>query len=321
VRHAALILLGAALLLAPAAVSPARVVADTSDLTVVSPKGSIANGQTFTIVLHSGTLTEQIRLESDLGQSHKPQVSAPDANGNYHFREKIGKIEGGGSYTFEAYPADEADAPGTLLLKFTLGVEPKVYAMQAVHDGRSTLKAPGCTVCVIRDPRGDTHGGPPDIRSFSASYKAGWVSIRIVTYDIVSTGHGQHPCINGSAQNFQFGLGCFEGPHYGKVFGNQACVHPDGAGDCGSAHMSLHGHVTSYRFPVKVLRRSMQLPLQVWVVYTGDQLKDTVPNAVTLGQRNALDCYVVLQVRKEAPRDYSFGKSLCSQTGTVTAKP
>jgi hypothetical protein len=292
-----------------------------SDLTLVSPKGALASGQTFTIVLHSDTLTEQIRLESDLGQSHKPVVAAPDASGDYRFAEDVGTTEGGGSYTFEAYPADQADAPGTLLLKFTLGVEPKLYSMQAVHDRRSTLMAPGCTVCVIRDPRGDTHGGPPDISSFSVSYKAGWVSAKIVTYDFAASGYGSRPCVNGWAQNVQFTVGCFGGPHYGQVFGNRACVHPDSAGDCGSAHMSVGAHVTSYRFPVSVLRRTNQLPLQVWVVYPGDRLMDTVPNAVNLGQRSGLDCYVVLQVKKGTPRNYSFGKSLCSQAGTVVAKP
>jgi hypothetical protein len=317
-RRTALALLAAALVLAPAAAAGRT---GASDLTLVKPTGSIVYGPKFAIVLHSDTLTERIRLESDQVASKTLHVASPDANGDYRFSESVGKTEGGGSYAFKAYPADQPDGADNLLLEFTLGVEPKPYAIQAVHDGRSTLKAPGCSVCVIRDPRGDTHGGPPDIESFRVAYRAGWVSIRIVTYDAVGPGHGQHPCINGWAQNDQFSVGCFEGPHYGKVFGNKACVHPDAAGDCGSAHMSLHGHVTSYRFPVKVLRRAKQLPLQVWVVYSGDQLKDTVPNAVTLGQRNALDCYVVLQIAKGKPGDYSFGKSLCSQAGTVTKKP
>ena len=263
-------------------------------------------------------------LESDVGQAYAPRFSTTDANGDYHFAENITH---GGTYHFQAYPASEADAPGTLLLSFSLVVGPalKVVAIQSPFNAFTGLKAPGCSVCLIRDPRDDTHGGGPDIASFSIAYKGGWVSIKLVTYDTVRAGHGEHPCINGMSLDkgsaTQFGLGCFEGPHVGKIFGNGECVHPDGEGDCGSAHMLLSGHTTSYRFPVAALKHSRQLALQAWVLASGDRLEDTVPNVVRLGNLNKPNCYVIVQIKSGSSGDYQSGKSLCSQAGVVTARP
>jgi hypothetical protein len=67
-------------------------------------------------------------------------------------------------------------------------------------------------------------------------------------------------------------------------------------------------------------RSAKQVLWQVWVLYPGDTLKDTVPNVVHLGN-DPRNCFVVAQLRPGSPGDYVFGTTPCSQHTVVTAKP
>jgi len=208
-------------------------------------------------------------------------------------------------------------------LSFT--VIPPVTAVQESSAG--SLTAPGCFSCVVMDPRGDDHGGPPDIKSVSSLYAHGWIVFTFVTYDTVSPAHGEHPCLFGytsSGPNERgFDAGCFEGPHTGMVFGNACGSRQDAAGDCGSAHMSFpNNHTTGYRFRPSQIGNPVSFLWDAAVLYPGDVFKDTAPSAGARpgpGQQG-LFCAVKQQLRREPGGGYGWGRRRCSQALVVTAK-
>ncbi len=201
---------------------------------------------------------------------------------------------------------------------FTFDVQPPPTALQNLGGGR-LLNAPGCFACVIRDPRGDDHGGPPDIKSVSSTFKNGWITFTFVTYDAVSAGHGGHPCIDGITRpgphESGFGAGCFEGPHTGMIFG-AVCAHPDANQDCGSAHMAFpNSHTTVYHFRPAQIGNPASFYWDAWVLYPGDVFKDTAPSS---GERPGpgqagVYCQVKQQLKRQPPSAFSWGKNLCRQ--------
>ncbi|HVS86089.1 MAG TPA: hypothetical protein VHD91_10700 [Gaiellaceae bacterium] len=319
----ALALPAAALAAAPPPVAPATHTVERpagaadSDLVLLSPEGPTVNAQKFTIVLHSDTLRQKLRLE----QGPTNSFSTPDANGSFHFAEKI---EHGGTYDFTAYIA--GDQTFQVLLRFSLGVQPTLYAIQSLGS-KTTLMAPGCSVCHIRDPRGDTKGGPPDLASFDVSVANGWITFRVTAYDGIRFGDRQIPCVEGSVptggSNRFFFLGCSTAsgiPHTGRLVGG--CVRPDRNHECGAVRTSFpDSRTVMYRIRAQQLGKPSQIAVQAWILYAGDRLMDTIPNVVHLGNAHTTNCFVILQLRKGVPGDYEFGKSECSQAVVGTAKP
>jgi hypothetical protein len=307
-RGLALLLCAAAGLAVASAVSRAapatlRAGTDTTStsgavsLRLVRPLGPIVTKQRFAIVLHSDTPDAgAVRLDCTCGHFFRPQTSAEGATGDYRFALATPRY--GGTYAFSATLVGQ-DTP---LLNFTLGVEPPPTAIQALEHG---LVAPGCTVCVIRDRSGDDRGGSPDIASASSTYAHGSVTFRIVTYGSVRSGYP--PCVTGWI---------VKGPHASSY---NVCALPRFAQL--PAHVSYpNDNTIVYRVRAAAFRSPKQFTWQVWVLYPGDTLKDTVPDVVHLGN-DPRNCSVVVQLRTGSPSDYIFGKDPCSQRPVVRATP
>lgn len=240
-----------------------------------------------------------VRLECECGESSKPETSAEDASGNYHF-PFVSPTKNGGTYTFTADLVARPDP----LLTFKLGVEPRPTAIQS-PGWKGGLAAPGCSVCVIRDPHGDNRGGSPDIASASSAHVGGWVTFKIVTFGPVRSGFP--PCVTGwivrGRRNASFNVCTL--PRFARL----------------RARVSYpNARTIVYRVRASAFRSAKQVLWQVWVLYPGDTLKDTVPNVVHLGN-DPRNCFVVAQLRPGSPGDYVFGTTPCSQRTVVTAKP
>jgi hypothetical protein len=291
-------------------------------LQLVKPKQAVITRKRFTIVVRAtGPADEPISIKLTADQGHGQPITRTGPSGSFSFPERASQ---GGVYRFTA-DATAGSLTAHLPLSFT--VEPPLTAIQAWENGRgASIIAPGCSTCVITDPRGDTHRGPPDIKSVKSTYRKGWVTITIVSYDTVSAAHGRHPCVGAwtvprtATRNHWFGFGCQEGPHLGKIWA-QSCPHADAYGDCGSAHESFpNSHTTRYRFRPSQLGKIAAFYWQTLVEVSDNDIRDTVPNTFTLGG-SGTNCWVKEQLVAQDPGAYSFGKSRCSQKGVVTKKP
>jgi hypothetical protein len=294
----------------------------TLTLQLVKPKPGIVTKKRFTIVVQAtGPEGEQITVKLRSNQGDIPPATRTGPSGSFSF--PVHGDAQGGIYRFTV---DATAGSLTAHLPISYKLEPPVTAIQA-WEGRAVF-APGCSTCVINDPRGDTHRGPPDIKSVKSTYRHGWVTITIATYDTVSSAHGRHPCVQawtiprGVPRNQGFGFGCQEGPHLGKIwFPNGGCPHGDAYGDCGSAHESFpNSHTTRYRFRPSQLGKVYGFYWQVLVEVSDNDIRDTVPNQVSLSG-SGRNCWLREQLVKQGPGAFSFGKNPCSQKGVVTKKP
>ncbi len=278
-------------------------------ITLLSPRrGTIVHTQRFSVVVKVvGGSGAKLRV-SLAGQVNR-EVVRTGPPGRFTFPVAVARSR----TTRITVAATGGGASGRA--NFAVPVEPPVTAIQQFGGG-SALIAPGCTTCVIHDPRGDDKGSPPDIATATSKYRNGWVTITIVTYDTVTAAHGGHPCIQAwtipyGGRSHSFGLGCFEGPHLGMVYGDGSCPHSDANDDCGTAHESFpNTRTTRYRFRPAQIGSPPAFDWQAWVLYPGDQLKDTVPANVQLGN-TGLNCWVKQQLRVQPPEAYSFARNPC----------
>ncbi len=294
----------------------------TLELVKPKPKPGIVTKRRFAIVVRAtGPEGQTISLKLSSDQGHSPPVTRTGPSGTFSFPVHAGSQ--GGVYRFTV---DATAGSLTAHLGLSYTVEPPVTAIQAWERG-ATLFAPGCSTCVIHDPRGDTRRGPPDIESATSTYRHGWVTITILTYDTVSAAHGRHPCVQAwtvprtEPRNHWFGFGCQEGPHLGKIWSDGSCPHADAYGDCGSAHESFpNSHTTRYRFRPAQVGKIAAFYWQTLVEVSDQDIRDTVPNTFTLSS-SGTNCWVKEQLVRQGPGAYSFGKSRCSQKGVVTKRP
>jgi hypothetical protein len=284
-------------------------------LTLVSPK-TVVHSARFTISIRLQGATQPVRLTVGSPQAGGTTSAQRGSNGVYRFAERV---TNGGRYLFGAR-ATSGSKSGRL--DFAVTAEPPVTGVQ---DPGGQLTAPGCSVCVVRDPRGDNKGAAPDLASATSNVANGWVTLTVTAYDAVrnaAAGAG-HPCIVGwplgtSGRRTQMSMGCFTGPHAGKIFGG--CPRPDGAGDCGPVQMSYPDvHTIRYRFRAVQLGNPPALAWQAWILYPGDQLKDTIPSVAHLGNDPAPNCEIIQQLRRQGAGAYRFGRGRCPQAG-VTAR-
>lgn len=258
-------------------------------VTRVKPRGSIVTSQKFAIVVHADAPgAGPIRLGCDgcTGWYHD-RTASEDSNGNYRF--SVSAPKNGFAATFTPHFVGSDDA----LLRIKLAIEPPVAVIQ-----RGNAR-PGCSVCLVRDPAGDNRGGSPDIASASSSYKGGWVTFTVTTYGSVRS--GWPPCIVGWIP---------KGTHTTPF---NICRLPKPSQM--PARISYpNSHTVVYRVKPSAFGGAKAFTWQVWVLYPGDSLRDTVPNASYLGN-DPRNCFMVEQLRPGRPDDYVFDKNPCSQQG------
>ena len=261
-------------------------------VTRVKPHRSIVTRRKFAIVLHADAQgAAQIRLGCDgcTGWYHDIKASE-GAAGNYRF--PISAPKNGFTATFTPSFVGIGDP----LLHIKLGVEPPAAVIQ-----RGTAR-PGCSVCKVRDPSGDNRGGSPDISSVSARTKNGFVTFTVTSYGSVRS--GWPPCIVGWVQ---------KPTTQSQPFNVCSLPKPSRI----PAKVSYpNSHTVAYRVKASAFGRAKTITWQVWVLYPGDSLRDTVPNATYLGN-DPRNCFIVEQLRPGAPADYVFGTNPCSQRGVV----
>jgi len=289
-------------------------------ITLVKPvAGSTVYGNSFKVVVRvvgGGGETIHVSLEADAPVASST-ASGPD--GTFTLRQRFNQA---GAFTFTVN-AQAGQLTGHLSFKLT--VEPKVTAIQT-QEGR--LVAPGCRICVIRDPRGDNFGDLPDIVSASSKYSRGWLVHRIVTYGAITTAGGP-TCLEASYryspnQQSHYGFGICSGTggaHSRVLFG--PCR--PGKETCGSGHLAFpNPHTMVVRFRPSQIGNPRSYYWDVWVLYPGDQLKDAAPSrggphGIPARGSRAPYCLVRQEIRPDAARDYYFGKSSCSQRWVVKA--
>jgi hypothetical protein len=283
-------------------------------IALVSPRaGSIVHTQRFPIVLRvtdpeGARIRVEIQLPRPVTLSGPPGVFRTTGLAQVSGRIRLG--------------VRASDGVHLTIRSFVLTVEPPVSAVQELGGG-GVLVAPGCRTCVIRDPRGDDHGGPPDIESASSTYAQGWLISTIVTYDTVSA--ARHPCIEADVppgygrKSGGFSVGCFSGPQGPKVQAGGCDVNYG----CGPVRLSFpNAHTTTIRYRPAQLGNPVAFYWDAWVLYPGDQLKDSAPSnpGLPTPRSRFAYCEVKEQLRPQPASAYGWGKNRCSQKLVSSAK-
>ncbi|HEX5449115.1 MAG TPA: hypothetical protein VFW85_03570 [Gaiellaceae bacterium] len=273
----------------PSGKPPTRTSASGLKVTFISPKANATvTTQAFKVHVRVTGTKAKARVRISAGNQTKTVTGSAPA---------VFSFKQGGYVQLEAV-ATSGSKSGRAVER--IAHQPPITAVQ----GNGAIK-PGCRICVVKDAHGD--GSAPDLASAGATVSGAWVTFTVTAFDSIrNAGENQghpglviYPQVNGRVHGLTVGSG--------------------GDRDVPAQISYPNVHTMRFRVRVSAFGKATALLWQVWALYPGDNLRDTLPFGTP--SNDPRNCFIATQLVRQPPNAYEFGTNSCSQAGVVTAKP